>query len=235
MSQSYKIVLLKNVNLEELLIDYLVQDVPNVVTIVPTYTIDYDLVDLLDENSRHLIQFKDHCKNNVKTWGIMIDIDILPPYTNKPCWNCHHTFKTSPLGCPLRYHPSHVQSPDKIQMIKEYFKKINLPEDMDTDYFETEGLFCSFPCIKRYIIDQGLNTKYKRSLTLLSLLYKKINNCDVMTIPIASKWKVIATYGGHIPIEKYRASFDKLFYYDTINEKRPYMFNSSTYATEVKL
>lgn len=50
------------------------------------------------------------------------------------CWNCAHTFDTTPIGIPVGYY-------------KELFR--------------TTGIFCSFPCMIRYTRDRCIFVKHK--------------------------------------------------------------------------
>lgn len=102
------------------------------------------------------------------------------------------------------------------------------------DFFETEGLFCSAPCVKNYIIEQGLNSRYKESLTLLTLMWMKITG-RCISIPRAPTWKVLIEYGGHLTIDEYRATFGLLLYIETVSAQRPYMFCSSKYIEERRM
>jgi len=54
-------------------------------------------------------------------------------------------------------------------------------------------------------------------------------------IPIAGPVEVIDSYGGHLSIKEFRASFGFLQYETTINVKRPYMFSSSMYIEETRV
>ena len=102
------------------------------------------------------------------------------------------------------------------------------------EFFETEGMFCSFPCIKAYIMENLNNPRYKESLSNLTLLFSNIHKC-VKPIPIAPSWKVLEDWCGHQTIEQYRSSFDRLVYEDTNNVMRPIMFPVSTIYEEIKV
>ena len=198
---------------------------------------DYDIpvVDLLHEKSKKAYYFLDTRKTQVKYWGVMMDVTSngsLPASTNKPCWWCHNSFKTRPIGCPLIYHPHNAKGIDQGRF-EEKLKTANIRSDKN-DFFETEGYFCSFPCCKAYILSQRNNAKYKDSASLLSLLlYTVYRRRDI--IPIAPPWKLLKEYGGHLTIQEFRASFGKIEYDETVNTRRPYMFCSSQYITEKRL
>lgn len=225
---------------------------------------DIPIVDLLHEKSKRAYYFLDARKVQNKFWGIMIDATIngpLPGTTQKPCWWCRHKFNTRPIGCPLKYN-THKTSGVEKERFEEKLKAANL-ETSTNDFFETEGMFCSFPCCKAFILDQKGSVKYKESLTLLSILFSILFSTDkhpvgifslgrtkkkTLTIknhpedvneeldfPAAPSWRLLKDYGGHLTIEEFRSTFGKLEYDLTVNTRRPYMYSSSQYVSEKKI
>jgi len=195
---------------------------------------DIPIVDLLHEKSRKAYYFLDTRKVQNKYWGIMLDVTAngsLPMATTKPCWWCRHSFKTKPIGCPLVYH-SQPEGIDK-ERFEEKLALANITTQ-GSDFFETEGYFCSFPCCKAYILSQRNSMKYKESAALLSLLFYTLYKRREI-IPAAPPWKILKDYGGQLTIQEYRASFGKLEYEETVNTRRPYMFCSSQYISEKRL
>jgi hypothetical protein len=191
--------------------------------------------ELMHEKSKKAIYFLDSHKKQVKHWVNMIDYTTngaLPQYTTKPCWWCRHTFQTRPIGCPLRYHEHKTSGVDK-ERFEEKLKSANLPTDTN-DFFETEGIFCSFPCTKAYILSMKHIAKYKESSTSLTLLYSILFG-KVINIPRAPSWKILKDYMGHLTIQEFRATFGQLVYDETVNIRRPYMFSSSRYISEKKV
>jgi hypothetical protein len=148
----------------------------------------------------------------------------LPLFTTKCCWWCRETFSSCPIGIPINFYPSCAKS-------EQFFKQSNLDCTNGTEYFETDGIFCSFPCAKSYIIDEKLNTKYKNSTMLLSLLYKKINN-KIDFIPLAPSWKLLKKFGGEMSITEFRNSFGEFQYIDSSNIKKPLIFSIGNLYTE---
>nr|QBK86474.1 MAG: A1L transcription factor/late transcription factor VLTF-2 [Marseillevirus LCMAC102] len=240
-SKNRNIIILQNINAEEVLLDHYgignADDIEE--TILDFGDDDIKITDLIHEsykNSKKVMYFTDSQKNRVKYWINMIDIaqtGALPLYTTKPCWECRSTFKSHPLGCPIRYCSQQEESLNQ-KRVKEKFKDANFPLDQGTDFFETEGIFCTFPCIKTYIIDQLSKTKsskYRKALTLLTLLYFKMFD-QVVTIPTAGSWKLLTEWGGHLTPQELRATTGLLEYNETINIRRPYMFSSLAYIQE---
>ena len=193
---------------------------------------------LMHDSSDKFTYFLDIYKNTVKYWMNMYDIvknGPLPQYTTLPCWHCKYEFNTHPIGCPLKYVSECEEGPIK-EKIKQYQKDANLPTEYGIDYFETEGIFCSGPCIKAYIMDMLAKTKsptYQRALTLLTLMFQKLFG-RLITIPVAPSWKLLIGWGGHLSIEEYRHTFGRLEYRETNNLQRPYMYPRSTCIQEIR-
>jgi len=200
-----------------------------------------------DKIGKRAIYFLDNKKNQVKLWPNMIDITVkgpLPLYTNIPCRNCHQPYTTHPLGCPIRYNPNNSDNSPIKKQIEKFLKENNF-STISNDYFETEYMFCTIPCIKSYILtclSKNSSCKYGDSLTYLTLMYKKINensnfleesknsslNSEILPIiPAAQPIEILKTNGGHLSIEEYRSCSGILQYNETVNIKRPLMFSSS--------
>lgn len=191
------------------------------------------LGDLLDEKSKRCYYFLDHRKIKNKLWRIMYDFTSngpLPQTTDKPCWWCRHPFSTIPIGVPVKYN-SHKTS----GIEKERYEKKTSSSDSNNDFFETLGLFCSFPCCKAYILDQKNSLRYKESLTLLTLLFTILYEGVDPKFPSAPSWKLLKEYGGHMTIQIFRQTFGVLEFTPTVNTRRPYMYNSSEYIKEKKI
>src|SRR5208282_3960299 len=122
---------------------------------------------------KRALYFLDTRKIQHKFWGIMIDVTEngpLPVTTSKPCWWCHHNFYTMPIGCPLRYHCNASVSTNTSgalitgpTLFQKRFEEKLISANYDitggSDFFETEGYFCSFPCCKAYITYQKNSIK----------------------------------------------------------------------------
>lgn len=201
---------------------------------------EYSINDLLHESgktSKRSTMFFDPHKGQIKMWAIMADVTEngpLPRRTNKPCWWCRCKFHTSPIGCPVKY-TAYGKSTSKT--IIRWFEENNIPLKDRDGWFETEGTFCMFSCVKAYILNELSRTKspkYKKSLTLLSLLYCKLMG-ELAVIPRSGTWKTTTEWGGHMSPQEYRASIGPLEYTETINVRRPYMFSTSQYIQERRL
>lgn len=184
--------------------------------------------------------FLDSKKNKIKLWPTMIDRttdDVLALYTNKPCRCCHHTYETHPIGCPIRYIPHNPNVSDpKRKKIEKFLKDNNFSTD-STDYFETERMFCSFPCVKSYVLSKlsiaPSSYRYTNALTYLSLMYKKLFSLTTThIIPCAHDIDSLSIYNGHLSIDEYRNSIGVLQFNSAVSIKRPLMFTSFSYMEE---
>lgn len=181
------------------------------------------------------ISFLDESKRSHLCNVSMIDFNRLHNINNTNvsynCFWCRHPFNTYAIGCPIRYIPHQAK--------KEYYSHIskdtyNITENITTkrkdqlentdddlqdvtveqrDYYQTDGVFCSFNCCKAYIDDNIHNDMYRSSNMLLIKMYRdivrdKISQC----INPAPHWRVLKAYGGHVNINKFRNNFDKLDY-----------------------
>ncbi len=187
------------------------------------------------KNKRSMI-FTSHTKNQSRMYAVMIDVTqngALPRITHRPCWWCRTSFTNTPIGCPIRYVTCKKGSLEE-KRFNEYIKKINLTSDGTTDFFETEGIFCSLSCAKAHVIDELSKgkTKFKKSLTLLSLMRTRSGDNSNDPIAVAPSWKLINEWGGHLSIQEYRESFGRVEYVETVNARRPMLYSTSQYFQE---
>ncbi len=204
-------------------------------TVVPT---ELTVTELLHDRKKGTYYFYDSTKTKTKYWLNMFDSDsrkAVPLYTTKSCWWCKAGFTTHPIGCPISYEAN--ASGEKKKMFDEYLASMNITSTNSSDYFVTEGVFCSFPCLKAYIIDncsRNFGGRYKESCTYLTLMYFKLYG-EMSQIPRAGSWKMIKEWGGPLTIDEFRQTYGKLLYTETPNVRRPMMYCSSTYIKESRL
>jgi hypothetical protein len=192
--------------------------------------------ELLNEKSKRCYYFLDHRKIKNKLWRIMYDFTSngpLPQTTSKPCWWCRHSFSTTPIGAPIKYNSHKISGVEK-ERYEEKAGGVGAGTGTN-DFFETTGLFCSFPCCKAYILDQRGSIRFKESLSLLSLLFTRLYGVIEPDFPSAPTWKLLKDYGGHMTIQQFRQAFGVLEYTSTVNTRRPYMYSSSEYIKEKKI
>lgn len=159
---------------------------------------------------------------------------IMPLATDIPCWWCRYEFSSTPLGAPLVYHPNSADDPKIQKEIDRYFRALNI-QSKTNDYFETEGVFCSLPCMKAFVLNEPLNGHFKNSLTLLTLLHSKL--CGKKTcsyIPRAPHWKLLEKHGGILNIEQFRNAYPRFTYRSSVNMKRPFMFGTGTWFEQIE-
>jgi hypothetical protein len=111
----------------------------------------------------------------------------VPKFTNIKCWWCRSCIPKTihPLGMPIRY-------------------------NKEGDFFDTEGIFCSFNCMCSYLHENTNVSQYKDSGSLIYFMYKLIFNeyPYKMNIRKAPSWKLLKEYGGHLSIEDFRSMFN---------------------------
>ena len=196
-----------------------------------------NITNLVRENTKKAHYFLSQNKAQQKCRMTLYDgnkNDCLPLTTGVCCWWCRFPFTWSPVGCPLKYYPNLSKDDPKYNIMVQNLKSMNLSTST-TFLFETEGIFCSFPCVLSYIVDEngkGKISKYKDSLNLLTLMYEKIYE-EKIIIPNAPSWKMLEAYGGHLKIDEFRSLFGKIKYLETPNVKRPIMYNTSQYYVEI--
>lgn len=203
----------------------------------------YEVSSLSHSRSKKAMKYTDFHKHKAKVWVNMIDIyygGALPRATTKKCWgNCRSKFKNEPIGCPIKYHHISPDNNTKIaeldrQRIIELLKTANLPTDT-TDFYETEGIFCSFNCAKGYILQKLAegHRRYQKSLSLLSALQITLIG-KLSPIESTSSWKLLKEWGGHLDAKELRASVGKLVYVEKPIVRRPWMYSSASYIKEIR-
>ncbi len=104
-----------------------------------------------------------------------------PTSTGLCCWNCTEPFETRPVFLPYYFH-----------------ERKNL--------FHTRGVFCSFPCMKRYNADRNHGATVQRVSALISFMYKRLNGSIDAGVHMAPPTAQLAKFGGCMTISQYRAN-----------------------------
>lgn len=157
---------------------------------------DIEIYDLKLDSQDHCIYFADPHNFPIKYWTTMNDRNSnkqIPNYTNHHCWWDRNSFGTHPLGLPISY---------------------------QNDVFETEGVFCSFSCMKSYLCQHHKNPLFKNSSSLLLLLYKKMFDKSIKRIPLSPDWRMLKDYGGVLSIDEFRRLIGKTSFVDDGNKVR---------------
>jgi hypothetical protein len=200
-----------------------------------------ELYDLKQDSSYDVVSFLDETKRLYKCTISMIDFHTKLEIDNLRynCFWCHHKFSTKPIGCPIRYvankaikkYFSEVSKDNYI--IKENVtsnktKKLN-EDDVNTiliplsssnasinvekkEYYETDGIFCSFNCCKAFIQDNKHNNLYENSDFLLNKLYNDMYETKNIKIFPAPHWRLLQEYGGNLSLNQFRDNFNKMKY-----------------------
>jgi hypothetical protein len=193
--------------------------------------------DLTSSHAPRTISFSDEVKR-LRICNIsMIDFNTK---NNINCYNhdyncfwCHNPFDETigGIGCPIKYVSN--------KAIKNYYSEISkdvytINENITTkckdrmkinnnvnlkikegEYYETDGIFCSFNCCKSFIEDNRHRKLYHQSMYLLTKIYKQIYKIDKiknLQIISAPHWRMLEEYGGNLTIKKFRNNFNKVEY-----------------------
>lgn len=230
MSLKY-VIQLKNFNPQKTLVKYGIWENDGKYEILSNIYEESTTEILQDKSDRHMY-FYDSKKMRKKMWIHMIDLTKggpLPVYTDIPCMWCRESFITCPIGAPIKYISKNSR---EMRIIKQKCKNLNIDIDKNFDFFETDGIFCSFPCVKSYIRENISHPRFKNAYNNLTLLHYKLFN-SLQKIPFAPSYKILKKWGGHLTIEQYRSSFGKFIYEDTYNIVSPIMFPVSNLFEEI--
>tara|TARA_Y100000389_G_C17460524_1_gene521344 strand:- start:934 stop:1698 length:765 start_codon:yes stop_codon:yes gene_type:complete len=176
-----------------------------------------EVISFLDEAKK-----AHHCQLSMIDFSSGMDVSLLRYH----CYWCRHPFDSMPIGCPIKYVPnkaiknyySHISRDN--YTIKENItdnKQYKLNDDSSIslekgEYYETDGVFCSFNCCKAYIHENKQNNIYSLSDTLLLKIYNKVMNAKNKVISPAPHWRILEQYGGDLNIIKFRESFNRIDY-----------------------
>lgn len=158
------------------------------------------------------------------------------------CFWDRHTFTTQPLACPIKYVPNVVSrtyfseiTKDKFTVKESIFPDQEIDKSIEVrketnDYYETDGIFCSWNCMWAFILDNKKNPMYADSEYLFTRFMFDVMKIS-RVIP-APHWRLLEEYGGTLTIEKFRESFTNVEY-ENKGMYKP--FRSIGFAFEEKL
>lgn len=207
--------------------------------VIPVNTTKIDELDVNKKNPQ-IVSFLDESKQLRKCTISMIDfqskkkIDITEKHTKYKCFWDRNFIPDNirPIGCPIKYIPNKAIKTYISEISKEKYtirenitekKAVELVEKNDDritiedqDYYQTDGIFCSFNCCIAYIqaSENKHNPLYRYSESLLLKMYNSINPENTSEISPAPHWKLLTEFGGHLSIEQFRQSFNKVTYID---------------------
>jgi hypothetical protein len=197
-------------------------------------------IDELEINKKipEVISFLDESKRLRKCVISMIDYSTNRIVDRKGRYKCYWDKNTipegfQPIGCPIKYIPNKVTKTYHSEITKDLYtisesvteKRQKEIDEKNDDrlksnikgYYETDGIFCSFNCCMAYIdsIENRNNPLYQYSESLLLTMYNDVNETETITeIMPAPHWRTLIDFGGHLTIEKFRESFNKVKYID---------------------
>lgn len=176
-----------------------------------------EVISFLDESKKlHM------CHISMIDFQSRMDVNLLRYH----CFWCRNPFETRPIGCPIKYIPSQAEKKYHSHISRDtYTIKENITEKRRTlinnnsqltvkigDYYETDGVFCSFNCCQAWINDNKHNRLYDLSITLLTKMYNAMMGTKMVVIGSSPHWRVLEQYGGHLNIIKFREGFNKIDY-----------------------
>ena len=186
------------------------------------------LSELESNQEREIVSFLDESKIQHICKVSMIDFDSKKNVNllRYHCFWCKHPFSSKPIGCPIKYVPAQLTKKYFSHISKEYYtitesvtknNKKNLENNGEflcssEEYYQTDGVFCSFNCCQSFIDDNKHKRLYDNSSLLLLKLYNEILNENKKGITPAPHWRTLEHYGGHLNIVKFRESFGRVEY-----------------------
>uniref|UniRef100_A0A6C0LWU6 MYM-type domain-containing protein n=1 Tax=viral metagenome TaxID=1070528 RepID=A0A6C0LWU6_9ZZZZ len=176
-----------------------------------------EVISFLDESKR-----KHTCNVSMIDFDSKMNVNLL----RYNCFWCKHPFNSRPIGCPIKYvssqavktYHSHI-SKDTYTIKQDVTKKSRVDLIGDTmislnvgEYYETDGVFCSFNCCQSFIRDHKHKRLYDQSYMLLMKMYNSMMNTKTVKISSAPHWRTLEPYGGNLNILAFRDGFNKVDY-----------------------
>lgn len=186
---------------------------------------------ILSKKEQEVFSYVDEAKKQHKHIVTMINYITKDKLKNDcNCFWDRHPFDWEPLGIPISYVSKKITkeyyseiSKDKYT-ISESVTDTSLIDENDEryttqpmDYYETDGVVCSFNCMLAFYEDSKKNPLYKHTYILMAQIYKKLFDEDIKKIYPAASWRLLKSYGGWMDIDEYRKTFNRVMYTDTGN------------------
>ena len=161
-------------------------------------------------------------KTKLKTFITMEDFSTkqcLPTSTIVPCFYCRRKFDTVPIGIPIDFHPSVYVDKNDPKRIKKLTTKetttLNDDSTVKLDYFDVDGIVCSFNCIFAFI-DENPSHLYTKTPYLVPQMYKMIfGKFPSEQIFKSPSWRLRKEYGGVLSDEEFVKNLQTLKFTDT--------------------
>ena len=193
-------------------------------SVVPTNTTK--LADLsAAEKSNEIVSFLDETKRLHKCDVCAIDYDSnrQVQMLRYHCYWDHHPFDTKPIGCPIEFVQKRAEKTYYSEISKDTY---TIKEDVNErklanidasntnihgeEYYVTDGVFCSFNCVRAFIEDRKHIVKYRDSKVLLNRMYNDMIGGKCSVIESAPNWRLLNVYGGPMTINEFRNNFNKV-------------------------
>jgi hypothetical protein len=165
-------------------------------------------------------------RDNIFQYVTMVDVinSPIPKSTNIPCMGCHRKYKSCPLGVPVKYVPSVLNTVvNDISYSKNLtsreFKKMKTDVEyrdkiVDNDYFITDSIVCSFNCMITVFNERP--EIYRETPLLINEMYKRVfGNYPLAKITKAPSWRLRKEYGGPLSDEEFESSLQTINFIDT--------------------
>ena len=137
---------------------------------------------------------------------------------NIHCFWCKLRIDGCKIGCPVRYIPNEIVKKYDSIITNDTYKiceqtSNTTPQDnvINHNFYECDGVFCSFNCCYAYILDNRKSYEYKHSLMLLSKIYYDMFNVEFNINP-APDWKLLSIFGGPLHETQFKENFNKNIY-----------------------
>jgi hypothetical protein len=205
---------------------------------IPNNTTKIDELEDVIKKTPEIVSFLDETKRLVKCNISMIDFNSnqnimeISRKKYKCFWDKNYIpDNVKPIGCPIKYVPNKAVKTYFSEISKEKYvinenitvKKTELLSQKNDNrinieyknYYQTDGIFCSFNCLMAFIQDpeNRRNPIYRYSESLLLKMYSDLNPQDEFEeiIP-APHWRNLIDFGGNMTIDKFRETFNKINY-----------------------
>lgn len=178
------------------------------------------------DNSQE-ISFYDENKKKVYCFVSKIDQTKIDEYHCFWCTLPLKDYTKTFISIPTRY----ISEQKKIQQKSSLNGKdvFTIHENVFTgnDYYESEGIFCSFNCCKSYILD---NKAYNQTLSLsfLNDIWQSNNSEELLPAP---HWQTLKIYGGKYSTEEFRKLLNSV---ELVNYGKISLYSIGNLFTEKK-
>lgn len=188
-----------------------------------------NLNDLKAKPAEETVSFLDESKvlrKNIVTMYDFLSKGMIPETTTLNCFWCRHNFDNKPIGCPLKYCSSQYENKYFSEITKDnYIIRNNITKEKrkeleqisnsvvnQKEFYETDGIFCSFNCCLAFIEENKINSIYQNSTYLLIKIYIEIFDEVPENLTPAPSWRLLKNYGGVLDISEFRETFTKIVY-----------------------